>query len=231
MGSKHASIHFRSDTPDSLIPILKKLFDKKPKPDIHSIWAMKLIEAEAQGNINKITDEKEKNEKQTQLDIILNKARNDMDDSEKALIVMRERFVSLYWYDHIRNDNLDQMLFKYAGKTKTPALGVGVYDNSNFIIYAIRDAGRQSAEQAHGTYWFDNDDIKPVEATELTRIIEAEFLHNALEKTLSCEDGETMAETFEESTGLMILLDTEYCIEIGMTKIAEWGGADLFRAQ
>ena len=231
MGAKHASIHFRSDTPDNLIPILKKIFGKKPKPDKQEIWSMKLIETVAQGNINKITDEKERTEKQAQLDLLLNKAKNDMEDGEKAVIVIQEHFVSLYWYDHIRNENLERMLYSYAEKTKTPALGVGVYDDNNFIIHAVRDVGKGSAEQARGVYWFEHDDIQPVEAAELTRILGADFLLAALKKTLSCEDGETMAEMFEENTGLLILMNADDCLESGMTKIAEWGGADLFRAQ
>lgn len=152
----------------------------------------------------------------------------DMDGDDPAVIVVGEHFVSVYWYDHIRVENLRKEMMKYAHLCGVPALGVGIYDDTNFSIYAVCNAGKPEARSCRGEYLFDYEDITPVEAEDICDIIDAPFYVEGLQKVLAADDGEEMADTFELETGLPIYMDDDLCEEDGMKKLHEWENATVF---
>ena len=230
MGSKHASVHLRYKDREAILAALKKEFHKKTGPSKKDMAFLGLIKAMSSRNIEEIEDPEERASKGALLDGILRNAEADMGGGDPAVIVVREQFISIYWYDRIRVDNLNEMLMELAGKCDTPALGVSVFDDTNFTIMAVRDAGRDLARKCWGEYMFDYDDIRPVSPAELCEVLDAPFFLDALEDTLSREDGEEMAEAFERGTGLAVMLWPEECAEQGMTELYQWKNATVFCA-
>lgn len=108
---------------------------------------------------------------------------------EPAAIVVRKDFVSIYWYDHIRVENLSTEASKYAALCDVPALGVGVYDDTYFSIYAVRNAGKPNKESCVGEYLFDYEDLTPVDAQRVCELLDAPFFLNGLQNVLSCDEG------------------------------------------
>ena len=230
MGSKHASVHLRCDNSAAVLACLKKEFGRKKGPSKKDLAAMEIIKAFAHKNISAITDDQERAEKEAVLAQIMGQAQRDMEGGAPAVIVLRERFVSIYWYDHIRAENLGEELAHYAAVCSVPALGVAVYDDTNFQICAACGVGSEHTRQCAGQYWFDYGDVQPADPAELCSILDAEFLLPALTETLSQPDGEAMAARFEERTGLPILMDEELCREEQLQELHRWGGAVVFRA-
>ena len=213
MGSKHAGIHLRCDDSAEVLAKLKKVFVKKKGPSQKDVMALELIKTFAMRNISAITDPAEKAEKVAELSQVLDRGLKEMESGEPAVIVVRRHFVSIYWYDHIRNENLREEMLEYAQMCGVPALGVGIYDDANFSIYAVCNAGEPDAQSCQGTYFFDYDDITPVKAEDICGTIDAPFFMDALQKVLSGDDGETMAAAFEQETGLPIMMYEEDCRE------------------
>lgn len=112
--------------------------------------AMEIIRAFANTNISAIVDPQEKAEKELLLADIMKQAEIDMGAKEPATIVVREHFVSIYWYDNIRSENLQQETLNYSADHKLPALGVAVYDDTNFQLYTVRDIGTPQAKGYRG---------------------------------------------------------------------------------
>lgn len=133
---------------------------------------------------------------------------------------------------HLRCDNStenlrDEML-KYSQICGVPAMGVGIYDDTNFSIYAVCNAGKPDVRGCQGSYWFDCNDITPVTAKDICGIADAPFFLDALQKALPQEDGERMAATFERETGLPIFMYNEECRDSGMKELYRWGGAAVY---
>ena len=230
MGSKHSGVHLRCDDSSAVIAKFRKEFSKKKGLSKKDLMTMEIVKAFAVKNINDITDPQEKAEKEAVLADIMKQAEIDMGAGDPAVIVIREHFVSIYWYDHIRSENLREEMLGYAATHKLPALGVAVYDDANFQLYAVRDVGTEQARGSLGDYLFEYDDITPVSAEEVCDIIDAPFLLDALTKTLSCEDGETMVETFEKETGLPVMMFEEDCIAANLEELYRLPGALIFSA-
>lgn len=151
-----------------------------------------------------------------------------MDTGGPAVLVVREHFVSIYWHDHIRSDNLEKELLDYAAKCQVSALGTAVYDDANFQIYAVCNAHRNDIQILKGQYMFDYDDIESVTAEDICTTLDTAFLKDALQKTLSCTDGQTMSETFEKETGLLTFMDADMCSDAGMKELCKWTHATVF---
>lgn len=232
MGSKHAGIHLRCEDSTAVLACLKKEFSKKKGPSTKDLAAIAIIEAFARKNINSIADDRERAEKEADMARIMEQARIDMSGGDPAVIVLREHFVSVYWYDHIRPENLGEELAHYAVLCGVPALGAAVYDDSNFQICAVRDVDVESyqARRCVGQYWFDYDDVQPADPAELCAILDADFLLPALTEALSQTDGEAMADCFEARTGLPILMDEGLCRTEQMRELHRWDGAVVFQA-
>lgn len=229
MGSKHAGVHLRCDDSIEVIAKLKKQFEKKPHgPNPKGRIMMSILRSFAEKNISEIDDPDEKAAKQADLANFMSGAESQMSSKAKATIVVREHFVSIYQYDEIRAENLYENAAKYCHLFGRPALGVAVFDDTNFTICAIRDAGTPKARGCRGEYMFDYDDIQSASADEICEIIDAPFLKQKLSDVLSCDDGEIMAETFEEKSGLHIYADAQICADEGMTRLYEWAGATVY---
>ena len=231
MSSRQASVHLRSDDSERILTMLKKTFDKKKAPKEKDLLALKFIEALAQKNISEITDADEKQEKEALLADVMQQAVQDMNGGEPALIVVRKHFVSIYWYDNIRSENLSSETAEYAAMCKVPALGVADFDDNNFQFYAICDAGTSNMQRCFGEYMFDYEDITPAEASTVCEIINAPFLLEGLTKTLACSDGAEMVSAFEKESGLPVFMAEEECAEKGMKELYKWKGARVYSAE
>jgi len=229
VGAKHASIHLRCDDEKRVLERLERKFNKKNAGFTRQdAAAMLLIKAVAGKNIAQIKDTAKKAEGKRILDQVLNQAKKDMLAGNTAVIVVWKHFVSIYWYDHIRVENLSQEMSEYALLCGVPAMGVGLYDDTDFSLYAIGDAGTAKACIHKGEYWFSHDHVVPVEPEAICNTIDAPFLLQPLRETLSCNDGESMANAFEEKTRIPIMLDERACKEIGMKQWIQWENAAVF---
>lgn len=189
---------------------------------------IELIKAFANKNINEITDPAEKAKKEATLSEIIERTLNDMGAGDPAVIVVRKHFVSIYWYDHIRNENLQERMLEYAQLCGVPAMGVGIYDDTNFLIYAVFNAKGPNTKWYSGEYLFDLQDITPVKAEDICDAIDAPFFLKGLQKVLSNDAGEAMADAFEQETELPILMFAEDCQEIGMKELYRWSCATVY---
>ncbi len=228
MGAKHAGVHLMGKNSEDILSVLKQEFCKEKCLEKEDMFAMQMLEAIARKNINLVADPKEKSEKEDVLSKMIQKTQKKMMEGEPAVIVVRANFVSIYWYDHIRVENLGSEASKYAALCDVPALGVGVYDDTNFSIYAVRNAGKPSKESCLGEYLFDYDDLKPVEAQRVCELLDAPFMLNGLQNVLSCDGGDIMADTFEKETGLPILMNEDMCKQAGMKKLYSWKSAVVY---
>lgn len=228
MGTKHASIHLRCDDSNEVLVKLKRVFSKKKGPSKTDMMHIELIKAVANMNINKITDPTEKAEKEALLSEGIERALNNMGAGDPAVIVVRKHFVSIYWYDHIRNENIEEEIAKYVQLCRVPALGVSLYDGTNFLIYALCKAENSNAQWYSGEYFFDSDDITPVKAEDICDTIDAPFFLEGMQKVLSKDNGEDMAAAFEQETKLPILMFDEDCRENDMKTLHRWGRATVY---
>lgn len=225
MGSRYASIHLRCDDSTEVLALLAEAFGKKKLFGEENSFVMDTIRAYA----DKIGDPKEKAEKEAALAQLMQKAQSRFPARDSAAIVVREHFVSIYWYDHIRIENLQGYLLKYAALCNVSALGVSLFDDTNFSIYAVRNAGKKEVKGCKGVYMFDYDDINPVRAEDICNILYTPFYLEGLKKTLRAQDGETMAETFEKETGLPLYMDIDLCNQYAMKKLYVWKYATVFQ--
>lgn len=232
MGLKHAGIHLRCDDSSAVLAKLKKEFSEKKKgPHLKDKLMLKILKSIAEKNIREISDLKEKERKKAELESIMENACKEMNDGENAVIVVLPNFISIYWYDHIRFENMQDKLTEYSFISGVPALGVAIYDDANFLIYAVCNAGTPQVHTCCGEYIFDYDDISPINADEICDTICAPFLLEGLKKALACDDGDAMAQMFESQTGLTIYADKAFCEANGMKKLYEWASATVFLAK
>ena len=232
MGAKHAGVHLRSKKKgEEILAVLEQEFSKEIGPEKEDRLAIQKLESIARKNISLIADPKERSEKEGLLSQIIHETQQKMMQGEPAVVVVRSDFVSIYWYDHIRVENLGAEALKYAALCEVPALGVGVYDDTNFSIYAVRSAGKADKESCLGEYLFDYEDLTPVEAQRVCEIIDAPFFLNGLQNALSSKEGDIMAQTFEKETGLQVFMTEDMCKQAGMKKIHSWKSANVYFAE
>lgn len=231
MGAKHAGIHLRCEDSGAVLAKLKEKFDaQRSGLNKKEADGMEFIRSIVQKSIAKVADPAERTEKMLALEQIIANAQGNMAADEPAVIAVGEHFVSIYWYDHIREDNLPAEMLEYATVCGVPAMGVSVYDDTNFTLCAVCNAGTPNVRRCSGAYMFDHDDISPVEAETVCDTIGAPFLLDALKKTLSCRDGERMAAVFEAETGIPIFLDETACAKSGMKALYKWKSAVVVKA-
>lgn len=227
MGAKRAGIHLRYTDREKTLTGLKKEFDSEGA-------AQKEIEKESQQYrefmaglcTSRIKNEEERKEKLA----VIEELCRMREDTEKATVIVRGDFISVYWYDVIRYENLRGELEKYAALCGVPALGAGIYDDDDFFICAVSGAGTPECEKCFGEYNFAEDDISPVKPGEICRLAGAPSLLLGLARTLRCGWGDEMAETFTKETGLEIFVDGDMAGELGMRKLYDWKGAAVYAA-
>lgn len=229
MGAKYASVHLRCDNYKTVLTKLKKEFGGKKKGSTpKDRLVVEFIKAIVDKNASEIIDPDERARKEADIADFVQYANTMLTGGVPATIVVREYFISIYWYDHIRSENLRNKMLEYSFISGVPAIGVAVYDDTNFQIYAVCDAGTPNVRAHCGEYMFDYQDVRPVNAEDVCNTVNASFLLDGLRKTLSCNDGETMVDTFESETGLPIYMDDKSCEEYGMKKLHEWENATVF---
>ncbi len=225
MGAKIAGFHFLTGEPDKLLPKLKRKFNKQPGPSEKDLGMMALLRAMAEGNIRKTaSDEGERAAKQAQLDAFMANAFREVGE-ERAVLVLRPGAVSLYWYDHIRTENLGQEAKKYAKSLGVPALGLGLYDDDDVILCATDGKVVQ-----RGFYWFGEEDIEPAVPAALCATLGLPDKESAVAEALQYQDAEAMVQALEQIFGVELYVDAEECRRAGREEIATWPGADVFRA-
>ena len=237
MGSKHASIHLRCDDSAALIEKIKKEFDQKEtfleKEEKHDAMVLDMARKFMKNECAEIADEKERAAKEAKfedglalLSDIMQKTRKNSGKREKAAIIVGEKFVSVYWYDVIRSDNLKEEVLEYAQKYQLPVLGVAAYDDTNFQIYAV--SADEATPGCFGEYWFDEDDITPVRAEDICSILRTPFWLGGFRRLLACGAGMQMQEVFEAETGMEIFASEELCEAWGLKEICQLEMAAVF---
>lgn len=83
---------------------------------------MELILSLARKNLAETVDPAERAQKSLAFEQLMANAQMDMATDAPATIVIREHFVSVYWYDHIRAENLSEELLEYAALQHAPFL-------------------------------------------------------------------------------------------------------------
>lgn len=141
---------------------------------------------------------------------------------DPAIVVVRPHFVSLYWYDHIRSENLEEVAWNFSRRCRVPVLGLCRFDLEDVQLCAVRNAGVPEADTCRGDYFFNEKDIQPVAAEDLCRILEMPALQKGLAEALACPDGEEMAETLEKVLGLPIYLNEARLSDAGKTPRERW---------
>lgn len=212
--------------------------EKEEEPKEEPVWpegvseitlsSKEVMELCLRHEAGRIRSEEERKEELAWFEEML-KASEDA-DTEKATVIVRGDFISVYWYDVIRYENLRGELEKYAALCGVPALGAGIYDDDDFFICAVSGAGTPECEKCFGEYNFAEDDISPAKPGELCKLVEAPSLLLGLARTLRCGWGDEMAETFTKETGLEIFVDGDMAGELGMRKLYDWKGAAVYAA-
>lgn len=206
MGSREASLHLRCEDRGTLLPKLKTLLDDP------SFWReetedlLGLLGQVFEQQLPQLDERKQRAGK-----ALLDNLRTGLDDWEQredpAIVVVRPHFVSLYWYDHIRSENLEEQAWNFGRRCRVPVLGVCRFDICDLQLCGVRNAGCPEAVTCRGDYYFNEHDIQPVDAGELCRILEAPFLQEGVAAALACSDGEGMAQMLEKALKMPIYLN------------------------
>ncbi len=226
MAGNLAGIHFIAQQPERLLVLMENLFAKVRKPTKQEEKALLLLEGIARKNLAAM-DEATSMEKNEKLKQLIETAKGKIIMIEKAVLVIRQGFLSLYWHDRIRVENLKEMMLEYSLKSST-TLGVGVYDNNNVFFCAVNP---WSSEVCSGTYWFDEGDVQPANAQKISAVLNCSDLTAPFGHVFSCSNGKVMAETFEKETGIQIYLDESFCKQLGFVKYSEWPLAVIYDAR
>lgn len=225
MGAKIAGIHFLTGEPDKLLPMLEKKFSKQPGASTRDRAMLALLRSMAEKDIREtISDEGERAAKRALVDAAMFKALREAGE-ERAVLVLRPAALSLYWFDHIRTENMAQEAKEYAESFGVPILGLGVYDDTNAVVCATD--GKKSC---HGLYWFDEDDIEPADPAAFCALLGAADKAGAVAEALGYREAEPMLRALEQIFGVGLYADAEECRRAGMEKLAAWPAADVFRA-
>ena len=183
-----------------------------------------LLRAMAERNIRETASgEGERAEKTALLDAAMANAFREAGE-ERAVLVLRPGAVSLYWYDHIRTENLEEEAKDYARSLGVPALGLGVYDDTNVVICATD--GRNACR---GFYWFDEDDVEPTDPAALCALLGAGEKAPAVAEALGYHEAEPMIQSLERIFGVELCLSADDCRELHYADVDTWPGADVFR--
>ncbi len=224
MGTKVAGIHFLTREPAKLLPELERKFGKAPEPGDRDRAMMALLRSMAEKEIRETSsDEKERAEKTALLDAAMEKAFREAEE-DRAVMVLRPGAVSLYWYGHIRTENMEREAKEYAKALGVPVLGLGVYDDTNAVLCA---ADGQSV--CRGLYWFDEDDVEPADPAAFCTLLGCEDRTEAVVEALQHREAEPMVRALEKIFGIDLYLDADMCRERRCEEIASWPGADVFR--
>lgn len=225
MGTKVAGIHFLTQEPTKLLPELKRKFGKAPGPGDKDRVMMALLRSMAEKNIRETSsDEGERAEKTALLDAAMANAFREAGE-ERAVAVLRPGAVSLYWYDHIRTENMEQEAKEYAKALGVPAMGLGVYDDDDVILCAT-----DGKKVQRGFYRFDEDDVEPADPAAFCALLGCEDRTEAVADALQYRDAEPMVRVLEKIFGIDLYLDADMCRERHYEETASWPGADVFRA-
>lgn len=216
MSSNYAGIHFYCEDSSTIVEKLKTVFGKQGISASEK-RALDVVTAVFNKSIAEAKDADEKAKKESNLIQTMQILKNAVGQHEPYTAVVREHFVSIYCHDLIRSESVRGELDAYVKKLKVPGIGVAVWQHFNFQIYAANE--EKETADCLGEYYFDEDDITPVKAETICEVIGAPHLLEALQKVLSSQEGDKMAEVFEEETGLQIYMDEDMCREEGMKEL------------
>lgn len=221
-----ASLSFRTNSPadaKALLQTLQPEFSQPLQADAQALNQLGLLGSLLQQNMDSLADPAQRAAQQAQLrQLAGNMPLCSLANSEKALLVQQNGFVSLFWGDQIRSDNLNEQVRRYAALTGLPVLGTALYQGENLTLYAL--SGTQEAE---AYYWFAQDEIQPGDGQELAALLQlppraADALDDAF-------DAETLPDLLEGlQTALGISVVTPPCAETLGAPAVQWPGADVY---
>lgn len=221
MGSRDASLHLRCEDAGVLLPRLRAMLDDPACWREEMEAALGLLQQVLAQQLPQLDAEK-----QRAGNAVLAEFQEGLADRESredpAIVVVRPHFVSLYWYDHIRSENLEEVAWNFSRRCRVPVLGLCRFDLEDVQLCAVRNAGVPEADTCRGDYFFNEKDIQPVAAEDLCRILEMPALQKGLAEALACPDGEEMAETLEKVLGLPIYLNEARLSDAGKTPRERW---------
>lgn len=221
MGSREASLHLRCENSGALLPRLRALLDDPASWTEEREEMLGVLRQVMERQLPQLDEEKQQMGRAA-----LDNLQADLEDWETredpAIVVVRPHFVSVYWYDHIRSENLEEQAWNFSRRCRTPVLGLCRLDLPDLQICGVRNAGVPEADTCTGEYYFNEKDIQPVEAEELCRILEAPFLQDGVVEALACPDGEAMADTLEKALGLPIYQNERMLSAAGKTARERW---------
>lgn len=222
-----ASLYFRVKDPAALKALLTKLeaeFAQAPQIDEKARNQLGLLGSLLQKNMDTLADPAQREASRAQLrQLAGNMPLQSMASGEKALLVQQGNFVSLFWGDRIRSDNLDEQTRRYAALSGLPVLGIGTYQEANLTLYAVN--GEQESE---AYYWFEQDEIQPGDGAELCELLGLpQETAPALEHAFDAETLEELTHRLQKALG--ITLDPAQPAAISGTPTAEWPGASFYK--
>lgn len=221
MGSRDASLHLRCEDAGVLLPRLRAMLDDPACWREEMEAALGLLQQVLAQQLPQLDAEQ-----QRAGNAVLAEFQEGLADRENredpAIVVVRPHFVSLYWYDHIRSENLEEVAWNFSRRCRVPVLGLCRFDLEDVQLCAVCNAGVPEADTCRGDYFFNEKDIQPVAAEDLCRILEMPALQKGLAEALACPDGEEMAETLEKVLGLPIYLNEARLSDAGKTPRERW---------
>ena len=230
MGIKTASIHFPTDEPEKILPLLKKQFEKKNKKNMLSLTEQKEISSISANIMSRLKDEDSMSPEVQKAAADMIGYLNALSQGEEyvrdpAVVLVQKQAVSIYWDDHLDDGSFGDVAARYAKNMKVPALGVSIYDDDNFSVLAAC-----SKEICKGSYWFDHEDIRPVDIEKFCSLLGWEARLSSLQEVFSLQDGEVMAQAFEQVSGLSLYESSESLLESDLPVIERWQKAVVLRA-
>lgn len=227
MSSNYAGIHLYCENSGAMVEKLKEELGKKAISKSEK-RALDVVNAVLNKKIADAKDADEKAKVEANLIQTMQILKNAVGQHEAYTAVVREHFVSIYCHDLIRSESVRDELDTYVKKFKTPGIGVAVWQDFNFQIYAANE--EKEAEDCLGEYYFDEDDITPVKAEDICQVVGVPHLLESLQKVLSSQEGDKMAEVFEEEIGLKIYMDEDMCRDEGMKELFHSETLTIFSA-
>lgn len=124
-------------------------------------------------------------------------------DGEKPIIIYGKDYISIYWYDVIRNENVNALADSVFKEIGIPVLGTGIFDGDQVTLYAVSKDNEGKIRKAEGSYYFGAC-IEPVDADELCEIFDIADLKEQMEDVLNAEDADEMADRLKKKIGICL---------------------------
>ncbi len=214
MEETKSGIHFMTVEPEKLLKRLHILFEDEPKTSEADAAVRQMLAAIAMKNFSDAQTETERYEQKRKLSDMM----AELDRApQKAVIVVRSRFVSLYTGKGSVAE-LDNEVYNYAARLKLPTLGAA-FDGTSFALYAM------NRTKECGGIWTGERDEAELTAENLAAVLGTNDFDETFRMLLAAPDAAGKADAFSAFIPLTVE-STD-----GLTLKAEWGGADVYEEE